>query len=224
MNFPIMMNFPIINSQQYKKPFDSPAVLVVGHQSSGKSALIEAIIGFQFNQVGGGTKTRRPVALKMQYNPKYDKPVCYLQGDDGKERPASLGEIQRYIESENSRLEKDKVRCFDSREINIRMEYKECPNMILIDTPGLISAPKTPKVSNMIFCLCLRPFLYLLCLLKSNICCFYFYFYFPPQLNSQLTTLTTLTTHNKHRGAPQILRLGACKLARGRPRSSSSTR
>jgi len=122
--------------------------LVVGHQSSGKSALIEAIIGFQFNQVGGGTKTRRPVALKMQYNPKCDKPVCYLQGDDGEERPATLGEIQRYIESENNRLEKDKVRCFDSREINIRMEYKECPNMILIDTPGLISAPKTPKGST----------------------------------------------------------------------------
>ena len=120
---------------------------MVGHQSSGKSALIEAIIGFQFNQVGGGTKTRRPVALKMQYNPKFDTPVCYLQGDDGKERPASLQEIQRYIESENNRLEMDKVRCFDSREINIRMEYKECPNMILIDTPGLISAPKTPKGS-----------------------------------------------------------------------------
>ena len=84
----------------------------------------------------------------MQYNPKYDKPVCYLQGDDGKERPASLTEIQRYISSENARLEKDKVRCFDPREINIRMEYKECPNMILIDTPGLISAPKTPKGST----------------------------------------------------------------------------
>ncbi|CAN0354784.1 unnamed protein product [Scytosiphon promiscuus] len=24
-------------------------------------------MGFQFNQVGGGTKTRRPIALRMQY-------------------------------------------------------------------------------------------------------------------------------------------------------------
>jgi hypothetical protein len=31
--------------------------------------LIEALMGFQFNQVGGGTKTRRPMALRMQYNP-----------------------------------------------------------------------------------------------------------------------------------------------------------
>ncbi|GMH68464.1 hypothetical protein TL16_g04936, partial [Triparma laevis f. inornata] len=135
-------------AQDFQKPFDAPAVLVVGHQSSGKSALIEALMGFQFNQVGGGTKTRRPVALRMQYNPKCDSPSCFLQGDDGVECPKSLGEIQEYIESENSRLEHDPVRCFDSREINIRMEYKFCPNLILIDTPGLIAAPKTPKGSQ----------------------------------------------------------------------------
>ena len=38
-------------AQDFKKPFDSPAVLVVGHQTSGKSALLEALMGFQFNQV-----------------------------------------------------------------------------------------------------------------------------------------------------------------------------
>ena len=72
-------------AQDFQKPFDAPAVLVVGHQSSGKSALIEALMGFQFNQVGGGTKTRRPVALRMQYNPKCKEPKCFLQGDDGVE-------------------------------------------------------------------------------------------------------------------------------------------
>eukprot|EP00903_Cladosiphon_okamuranus_P020075 g18441.t1 len=128
-------------AQDFHKPFDSPAVLVVGHQTSGKSALIEALMGFQFNQVGGGTKTRRPIALRMQYNPDCDQPRCYLSLEDGKEEPRSLQEIQTYIESENRRLERDPVRSFDSREINIRMEYRFCPNMILIDTPGLIHAP-----------------------------------------------------------------------------------
>ncbi|CAM9399954.1 unnamed protein product, partial [Pylaiella littoralis] len=128
-------------AQDFHKPFDSPAVLVVGHQTSGKSALIEALMGFQFNQVGGGTKTRRPIALRMQYNPDCDQPRCYLSLENGKEEPRSLQEIQSYIESENRRLERDPVRSFDSREINIRMEYRFCPNMILIDTPGLIHAP-----------------------------------------------------------------------------------
>lgn len=81
-------------AQDFHKPFDAPAVLVVGHQTSGKSALIEALMGFQFNQVGGGTKTRRPVALKMQYNPSCTSPMCFLTMDNGKEEPRSLADIQ----------------------------------------------------------------------------------------------------------------------------------
>lgn len=102
-------------------------------------------MGFQFNQVGGGTKTRRPVALRMQYNARCHTPRCYLMGEDGVERQMSLAEIQDYIERENRRLERDPTRSFDSREISVRMEYKYCPNMILIDTPGLIAAPKVPR-------------------------------------------------------------------------------
>ena len=49
----------------YRKPFEVPAVVVVGAQSAGKSALVEALMGFQFNEVGGGTRTRRPIALQM---------------------------------------------------------------------------------------------------------------------------------------------------------------
>ena len=129
-------------AQDFRKPFDSPAVLVVGHQTSGKSALIEALMGFQFNQVGGGTKTRRPVALRMQYNPTCSNPVCYLTLENGKEEQKSLADIQAFIEAENKRLERDPSRCFDSREINVRMEYRFCPNMIVIDTPGMLHAPK----------------------------------------------------------------------------------
>ena len=99
-------------------------------------------MGFQFNQVGGGTKTRRPVALRMQYNPSCTTPLCFLTLENGKEEQRSLADIQSYIESENKRLERDPSRCFDQREINIRMEYKYCPNMIVIDTPGMLHPPK----------------------------------------------------------------------------------
>ena len=105
-------------------------------------------MGFQFNQVGGGTKTRRPIALRMQYNPSCSQPRCYLVGEDGVERHMSMTDIQDYIEKENKRLERDPLRSFESREINVRMEYKYCPNMILIDTPGLIAAPRVPKGRN----------------------------------------------------------------------------
>ncbi|RYH02906.1 hypothetical protein EON65_47600, partial [archaeon] len=92
--------------------------------------------------MGGGTKTRRPVALRMQYNPNCHEPLCFLTLENGKEEQRSLTDIQSYIELENKRLERDATRSFDSREINIRMEYKYCPNMIVIDTPGMIHPPK----------------------------------------------------------------------------------
>ena len=81
-------------AQDFHKPFDAPAVIVVGHQTSGKSALIEALMGFQFNQVGGGTKTRRPIALRMQYNPNCITPLCFLTLENGKEEQRSLADIQ----------------------------------------------------------------------------------------------------------------------------------
>jgi ABC-type transport system involved in cytochrome bd biosynthesis fused ATPase/permease subunit len=81
-------------AQDFHKPFDAPAVIVVGHQTSGKSALIEALMGFQFNQVGGGTKTRRPIALRMQYNPNCLQPLCFLTLENGKEEQRSLADIQ----------------------------------------------------------------------------------------------------------------------------------
>jgi ribosome biogenesis GTPase A len=129
-------------AQDFHKPFDAPAVVVVGHQTSGKSALIEALMCFQFNQVGGGTKTRRPIALRMQYNPACTSPMCFLTLENGKEEQRSLTDIQTYIEAENRRLERDPTRSFDTREINIRMEYRFCPNMIVIDTPGMLHSPK----------------------------------------------------------------------------------
>ena len=68
-------------AQELDTPFDAPAVLVVGHQTDGKSALVEALMGFQFNHVGGGTKTRRPITLHMKFNPDCHSPLCYLLSD-----------------------------------------------------------------------------------------------------------------------------------------------
>ncbi|RWW83596.1 hypothetical protein BHE74_00007892, partial [Ensete ventricosum] len=166
-------------AQEFETPFDVPAVLVVGHQTDGKSALVEALMGFQFNHVGGGTKTRRPITLHMKYNSGYVVPVCRLvsDADPAVASRMSLPEIQvilfspsfllhpyidalkqvefiipylcapgdcsfflfyqAYIEAENMRLESDPCQ-FSEKEIIIRIEYKYCPNLTIIDTPGLI--------------------------------------------------------------------------------------
>ncbi|KAG0561482.1 hypothetical protein KC19_9G067700 [Ceratodon purpureus] len=128
-------------AQDFHKPFDAPAIVVVGHQTDGKSALVEALMGFQFNHVGGGTKTRRPITLHMKYNAMCAEPRCYLITEDRppREEEKSLEELQAYIEAENLRLERE-VCQFWEKEIILKIEYKFCPNLTIIDTPGLISA------------------------------------------------------------------------------------
>ncbi|XP_026445736.1 dynamin-like protein ARC5 isoform X2 [Papaver somniferum] len=98
-------------AQEFQTPFDAPAVLVVGHQTDGKSALVEALMGFQFNHVGG-------VATASEQK--------------------SLPQIQAYIEAENKRLEHEPCQ-FSAKEIIITVEYKYCPNLTIIDTPGLVA-------------------------------------------------------------------------------------
>ncbi|XP_030941406.1 dynamin-like protein ARC5 [Quercus lobata] len=127
-------------AQEFETPFEAPAVLVVGHQTDGKSALVEALMGFQFNHVGGGTKTRRPITLHMKYNPLCSLPLCRLVSDSDSTLAdeKSLQQIQAYIEAENMRLERDPCQ-FSTKEIIIKVEYKHCPNLTIIDTPGLIA-------------------------------------------------------------------------------------
>ena len=100
--------------------------------------MVEALMGFQFNHVGGGTKTRRPITLHMKYNPACVLPQCYLVTEDFGEQEVTLEELQDHIESENGRLDAEGQ--FWSKEIVVKIEYKFCPNLTIIDTPGLISA------------------------------------------------------------------------------------
>ncbi|CAI5463967.1 unnamed protein product [Closterium sp. Yama58-4] len=83
----------------------------------------------------------------MKYNPACVEPRCYLvmDKDHTSEQEKTLQQLQAYIESENQRLEKDMGR-FSDREVVVRVEYKYCPNLTIIDTPGLISA--APSVTH----------------------------------------------------------------------------
>eukprot|EP00976_Prorocentrum_cordatum_P088654 1187418-Prorocentrum_minimum.AAC.2 len=104
-------------------------------------------MGFQFNHVGGGTKTRRPITINMKYNAACMEPVCWLVRDDTlREEELSLSDLREYIEAENRRLEQDHEQ-FWAKEIVVKIEYKYCPNLTIIDTPGLISAPSKGKPS-----------------------------------------------------------------------------
>ena len=59
--------------------------------------------------------------------------------------------VQAYIEAENMRLEREACQ-FWAKEIVVKIEYKFCPNLTIIDTPGLISAPPGHKTQSLKVC------------------------------------------------------------------------
>jgi len=46
-------------------PLDLPQIVVVGSQSSGKSSVLEALVGRDFLPRGAGIVTRRPLILQL---------------------------------------------------------------------------------------------------------------------------------------------------------------
>ncbi len=53
-----------------------PKVVVVGSQSAGKSSLLEQIVGIDFLPRGSGVVTRRPLELRLTYDPKLKQAIA----------------------------------------------------------------------------------------------------------------------------------------------------
>ena len=70
---------PIINKLQDvfstigAESIQLPQIIVVGAQSSGKSSVLESIVGRDFLPRGAGIVTRRPLILQLQHVDKDDK-------------------------------------------------------------------------------------------------------------------------------------------------------
>lgn len=67
---------PIVNKLQdvfstinVNNPIDLPQIVVIGSQSSGKSSVLENIVGRDFLPRGSGIVTRRPLVLQLIHRP-----------------------------------------------------------------------------------------------------------------------------------------------------------
>lgn len=61
---------------------DLPQIVVVGSQSSGKSSVLETIVGRDFLPRGSGIVTRRPLILQLIHTPSHSSPRTLSNNDD----------------------------------------------------------------------------------------------------------------------------------------------
>ncbi|KAK6634624.1 Dynamin-1-like protein [Polyplax serrata] len=129
-----------------------PQIVVVGTQSSGKSSVIEGIVGRTFLPRGTGIVTRRPLILQLIYAP-LDDPT-HRCAEDGTLDLEDWGtflhtknniytdflEIQKEIENETNRLAgRNKGVCPEP--ITLKIYSTRVVNLTLVDLPGITKVP-----------------------------------------------------------------------------------
>lgn len=106
---------------------------------------MEAFLGFRFNVREVEMGTRRPLIVQMVHDPAAEAPRCRLQNEDDAEYGAVMPEadvaetLKRRTEEHLAALGGATV---SGKAMCMRVEYAYCPNLTIIDTPGLILKAK----------------------------------------------------------------------------------
>ncbi|CCJ29076.1 unnamed protein product [Pneumocystis jirovecii] len=132
---------------------DLPQVVVVGSQSSGKSSVLENIVGKDFLPRGPGVVTRRPLILQLiNILPLINVKIKGSVLDNSKEqewaefshnpgkRYTQFTEVRREIENETSRVAGDN-KGINRQPIQLKIFSPHIINLTLVDLPGLTKIP-----------------------------------------------------------------------------------
>ena len=112
-----------------------PQIAVVGCQSSGKSSVLESIVGRDFLPRGSGIVTRRPLVLQLVHvgpsEPEYGE-FLHKRG----QKFASFADICKEISDETERTT-GTGRNVSPQPINLRIQSPHVPTLTMVDLPGL---------------------------------------------------------------------------------------
>jgi dynamin 1-like protein len=154
---------PIINKLQDvfnaigESPIDLPQIVVVGSQSSGKSSVLESIVGREFLPRGTGVVTRRPLVIQLYntgQNEQNDEDAPKERDGEGAATSQEWGEflhlpgqkffdfneIRNEIARETDRLT-GKNKGISKQSINLKIFSPHVLTLSLIDLPGTTKVP-----------------------------------------------------------------------------------
>uniref|UniRef100_A0A8C5UIL2 Dynamin-1-like protein n=1 Tax=Malurus cyaneus samueli TaxID=2593467 RepID=A0A8C5UIL2_9PASS len=138
---------PVINKLQ-----DLPQIVVVGTQSSGKSSVLESLVGRDLLPRGTGVVTRRPLILQLVHvSPEDGRKGA---GDENEVDAAEWGkflhtknkiytdfdEIRQEIENETERISGNN-KGISPEPIHLKIFSSNVVNLTLVDLPGMTKVP-----------------------------------------------------------------------------------
>ena len=130
-----------------------PAIVSVGSQSSGKSSVIESIVGRDFLPRGSGIVTRCPLVLSLR-RIDTSKPAMGMRAPDAPDPNAEFGEflhkkgtkfydfeeIRREIVSRTGEIAGNRKN-ISNKPISLTIHSPHVLDLTLVDLPGLTKVP-----------------------------------------------------------------------------------
>jgi GTP-binding protein EngB required for normal cell division len=133
-----------------------PSIVVIGSQSSGKSSVLEAIVGHEFLPKGHNMVTRRPIELTLVNTPD-------AHSEHGEFPALGLGKITDFNQIQKTltdlNLAVPASDCVSDDPIQLRIYSPNVPDLQLIDLPGYIQVvgrDQPPELKEKISALCER--------------------------------------------------------------------
>ena len=115
-----------LRSKGYAVNFDFPAIVVIGSQSSGKSSVIESIIGRHLLPRGTNMVTRCPVVINLYHEEYLEKDYAQFASTDWDQNPQRIedfGRVRNEIFIRMNRLVNAKNVTDEMITLNIHSEY-----------------------------------------------------------------------------------------------------
>jgi len=145
---------PIINDLQNVfntiegELIDLPQIVVVGCQSSGKSSVLESIVGRDFLPRGAGIVTRRPLVLQLVHVDPEDEQYGEFLHQPGV-KYTSFNDIRDEISAETDRST-GTGKNVTNQPINLCIRDSNVPNLTLVDLPGLTKVAVEGQDQNIV--------------------------------------------------------------------------
>ena len=149
-----------------------PRICSLGTQSSGKSSVLESIVGLDFLPRGDGVVTRRPLELRLNHIMSGKPWAVFEEKKD--EKFTDFNKVRETIESLTEEVCKGEKNIVD-KPIVLNVYSTTCPDLTLVDLPGVTRVPvgKQPKnieeiTKNMALRYIKDPLTIILCVIAAN--------------------------------------------------------
>ena len=149
-----------------------PRICSLGTQSSGKSSVLESIVGLDFLPRGDGVVTRRPLELRLCHI-NNGQPWAVFEEVKG-EKFTDFNKVRETIESLTDKVCVGEKNIVD-QPIVLNVYSQTCPDLTLVDLPGVTRVPvgKQPKnieeiTKNMAKRYVSDPLTIILCVIAAN--------------------------------------------------------